>query len=90
MSERRIIAEFVPQAWINDCAVQVDPEGPTTFDVTDEVVAMGESVAITLRDDQHETDTLRFAAAAPDWIREWHGPFYIRIQDAIAEFYGAH
>ena len=35
--ESKILATFHPQAWINDCAVEVDPEGPTEFDVSAEV-----------------------------------------------------
>ena len=28
-------ARFTPQAWINDYAVDVDPEGPTDWELTD-------------------------------------------------------
>jgi hypothetical protein len=28
-----VTVRFIPQAWVNDCAIQVDPAGPTTFTV---------------------------------------------------------
>jgi hypothetical protein len=34
MGRGRIIAEFVPQAWQDDYAVEVDPEGETTWDAS--------------------------------------------------------
>ena len=36
----RILATFHPQAWVNDYACPVDPEGETTFDVTDHILAL--------------------------------------------------
>mgnify|MGYP001597314909 CR=1 FL=1 len=59
MSEKRIIAEFVPQAWVNDYAVTVDPEGETEFDVTDRIVAMGREAALKIKDDDYPSDHLR-------------------------------
>lgn len=84
--ERRIIARFQPQAWIGDYAINVDPQGATEWDVTDEIVAMGRAQALTLRDDQYETDDLRHSKNAPRWIAEWSGPFYVTVQDSIAAF----
>lgn len=60
---------FHPQAWVNDYAVPVDPEGPTEFEVSD-------SDLIGLKPDTFKSDNLQFHHNAPDWIREWSGPFY--------------
>lgn len=86
---RRIIATFIPQAWVNDYAVTVDPQGATTFDVTETILRIGEARARALRDDQHETDELRTHAAAPQWVRDWHGPFAVNVEQSIAAYFDA-
>ncbi len=85
---KRVIARFHPQAWINDYACAVDPQGETTWDVTDEVVAAGRDAALGMRDDDYATDALRESANAPTWVREWSGPFYVEVQESIAKFFG--
>jgi hypothetical protein len=86
-SSARIIAEFVPQAWINGYAVGVDTEGPVKFDVTDAVLMLGRVAALALRDDDYDTDNLRFSSNAPNWVRDWSGPFYVRVAEAIQDYY---
>jgi hypothetical protein len=56
MSEKRIIAIFVPEAWINDYPVEID--GRVEFDVTEKILAMTEEERAELRDDQYESDDL--------------------------------
>jgi hypothetical protein len=85
--EKRIIARFQPQKWINDYAVNVSPNGPDTWDVTDEVLAMPREKAFALADDQYDTDNLRFSANAPKWIQEWSGPFYVSVSESIADYF---
>lgn len=85
----RIIATFVPQAWVNDYAVPAEPEGETTFDVTREILKLGREKALQLRDDQKETDQLRHARLAPLWIKHWRGPFYVNVEQQIADYYAA-
>lgn len=87
---KRIIATFHPQAWINEYACEVDPEGETKWDVTDEIVAMGAQKALALLDDQYDTDNLRFSQNAPKWIQEWSGPFYVEVAEEIWQFYNEH
>ena len=65
------IAVFHPQAWLNDYAVEVDPEGDTTFDVG--------TVPESVEDDSYESDRLRDHDNAPQWIKDWHGPFWIEV-----------
>lgn len=50
MANKRIIATLVREAWVNDVAVEVD-DGRSQHDVTDQVVALGESAALSLTDD---------------------------------------
>lgn len=64
-------AIFHPQAWVNDHAIEVDPEGETEWDVGD--------VSHDLKGSTYESDELRFHSNAPAWVREWSGPFYIEI-----------
>lgn len=67
--------EFVPQAWMNDYAIEVDPEGETEWVVeADEITN-----PYMLVDDQYESDELRFSRNAPDWVQDWSGPFCVRI-----------
>lgn len=62
---------FHPQAWVNDWAIGVDPQGETEWEV-------GE-ISDDLEDDTYETDELRFHENAPQWVQDWAGPFYIEI-----------
>lgn len=84
-----LLAIFHPQAWVNDWALEVDPEGETEFDVGPEIRAMGREKALTLlTDDNYDTDELRTATNAPDWVKNWSGPFRIEVKDAISAYYG--
>jgi hypothetical protein len=74
MIEKRIVATFHPQEWIENYAVDVQPDGAQTFDVTDIIEAMGKSDALSIQDNSDESDTLARSACAPKWIREWSGP----------------
>lgn len=76
----KVTATFHPQAWQNDYAIPVDPEGPTTFDVTPEIEALLRAGKSFPQNDSWESDELRNALAAPAWIREWSGPFYIELK----------
>lgn len=63
---------FHPQVWINDHACECDPEGEVLF------VALSETVP---DDDSYESDELRFADDAPQWIKDWSGPFWVEINN---------
>lgn len=79
------VARFTPQAWINDYAVVVDPAGPTEWDVTEHLSAMTEEdAARAMEEDTWGSDDLRNAAGAPQWIKEWSGPFYISVEEVEA------
>jgi len=79
---KRILAKFVPQAWINDYAVDVD-DGVVVFDCTEQIVEMGKEAAMQIRDDQYESDDL-----IPSEIRDRHsGPFRVEVQAAIQAYF---
>lgn len=62
---------FHPQAWINDYACEVDAQGPTVFEVGD--------VPESVKDDSYESDEYHRHENAPQWVKDWCGPFYIEI-----------
>lgn len=87
-SERRVIARFVPQAWVGDYAIDIDPGGPEEWDATEgfndldaeyrailleEIEVLGEAL------DNH--DALAEDSNAPEWVLRHNGPFslYLRL-----------
>lgn len=85
----RVTARFHPQAWVNDYAISVDPEGATEWDVTHLVVAAGRDKAQMMGDDDYASDALREEHDAPRWVREWSGPFRVEVEESIAAYYEA-
>jgi hypothetical protein len=78
---RQLRCRFHPQAWQNDYAIPVDAEGPTTWECswpTDKPLP---------KDDDYDSDDLRYEGNAPQWIQEWSGPFYVEItnRDELGE-----
>lgn len=63
---------FQPEAWIRDYAVAVDDQGPDTWVVNDETAAM-------LREDHDDLDFVVGDDNAPEWVRNWQGPFTITV-----------
>lgn len=76
----QIKLRFLPQVWINDYAVPCDPEGTTEFEVAES------SISFDFENDHYERDELRFDDNAPDWVKEWSGPFEIERVVSQAEF----
>lgn len=81
-------AEFHPQMWQGDYAMDADP-GMTKFDITDQIEAMGQEKALALEDSSYESDVLREGLNVESWIREWSGPFYVRVEEAVREYFEA-
>ena len=73
-----VTVRFLPQAWVNDYAITVDPVGPATFTVPagDARDADGD----WLEDHSDASDRLRTHEHAPEWIRDWSGPFDVEIE----------
>jgi hypothetical protein len=83
MSTKRIMATFVPEAWIRDHAVEID--GRLEFDVTERILAMSEKERNELRDDDYNTDGL-----ASEEIRGSHtGPFRVEVEKAIEDYFSS-
>lgn len=79
----RYIASFVPQAWINDYAVTVDAEGPTEWDCSAYMAALPDDAAREAAQewDTYPSDNVRNDPAAPAWVRDWSGPFYVIVSE---------
>jgi hypothetical protein len=78
---KRIIARYVPQAWVNGYAMDID--GEAIFDVTETILAMPESERAALRDESLAADHL-----VPEHIlRNHNGPFRVEIEDAVEEYF---
>ena len=75
MMAKHIRCTFRPQAWQHDYAVDVDPEGPTTW-------IMNAPIPLP-KPHSYDSDTLRDDPAAPQWCREWSGPFEVEFEDII-------
>jgi hypothetical protein len=89
LAPRGYVAHFHPQAWVNDYAVDVDPQGPTTWDVTDYIVKLEPKLrAKTLAGNTYESDALRELPNAPRWTAEWSGPFYVEVSDGLGNILG--
>ncbi|MBN1135849.1 MAG: hypothetical protein JXM73_04650 [Anaerolineae bacterium] len=80
----RCLAWFVPQAWVGDYAVEVD--GRCQFDITAAVLQMGREKALTLRDDDYDSDSLAETAGLTDLHS---GPFRVECEEAIRNFFAA-
>jgi len=67
---------FQPQAWSDDYAVNVD--GKTSF-----VVPLADAIdegGNLYPDNSGQSDQLRLHPNAPKDVREWSGPFYMRLE----------
>lgn len=71
-------ARFVPQAWINNHAVDVQPEGEIEWSLTDDEA---EAELPEAESTNPDLDYLQDHENAPAWVRNWHGPFYIFLID---------
>ena len=87
-NEKTIVATFCPQAWMNDNAVTVDDEGENTWDVTAHITAMPRKEALDMQDHDEAAESLRDLPEAPEWIKNWDGPFNIKVTESIAEYFG--
>jgi hypothetical protein len=66
---------FHPQAWQNDNAIDADAEGDTDWSIPLSDIENG----VLCDDDSYETDDLRNHSAAPQWVKDWSGPFWVEI-----------
>ena len=66
-----IRCQFIPQAWVNGYAIEVDsPQGVAIwFMDVDNLPPPG----------SYDSDGLRFAPEAPQWVKDWAGPFEVEF-----------
>lgn len=81
----RYRATFVAQVWNNDYAVRVDPGCPVQWDITPAYLEKmlrlyGPEV---LENYNYSSDELRYDPAAPEWVREWQGPFEVEVKEIV-------
>jgi hypothetical protein len=77
---------FNPQAWLNDYAISVDPQGDTVWEVPkDEFLKQFPTDADFISKHQ-ERDDLRHEGSAPQWVRDWSGPFEVDLIDCPWEY----
>jgi hypothetical protein len=82
--ERRIVAHFRPQVWINDYAVDID--GAYDFDVTETVLAMPREQALAIEDHSYEADAVwRDHPVSEE--RPHHGPFEVGVAESIRAYF---
>lgn len=71
-------ARFNAQAWQNDYAIDVDPEGETHWPISDDDAQTWLPEA---KSPSADLDRLQDHPNAPQWVRDWRGPFYIELID---------
>lgn len=76
-----VVLRFMPQAWIRDDAVAVDPEHPDTWDVPLSLLLERFPTVQDWNDEASERDDMRLEGNAPAWVRNWSGPFEIELVD---------
>lgn len=69
---------FHAQMWLDDDAVEVDPDGQDTWTIPPErTQALLSRHGEKLFRSSIESDDLRLDACAPPWCRYWSGPFWV-------------
>ena len=76
---------FVPQAWINDYGVVVDPGGEIDWNVPLRELLKQFPTREAWEGQHEERDNLRYHANAPSWVREWSGPFEVECEDPFID-----
>ena len=78
------VAYFYPQAWVNDQAIEVDPEGERSWVIStshlDQIRSNHANRLEKLYYPSWVSDAVKDDPAAPQWIREWNGPFWVGVE----------
>jgi hypothetical protein len=84
---QRIIATFHPQRFQGDYSLGVQPKGDADFDVTEHLVGLGEAAALAIRDFDNSSDKLAALPQAPQWTRNWDGPFFVTVEQSARDYF---
>lgn len=80
MTTTTITLTFHPQAWVNDYAMDVDPQGETSWNPSPvHVEKMRRLGPAAFEASTYESDEWRHDEAAPEWVRDWTGPFWVDV-----------
>jgi len=66
---------FIPQAWVPDDAIDVDPQGDTSFYVDNEHLKRFDPDRL-----KYELEPYQDLPNVPAWIKEWRGPFWFHVE----------
>jgi hypothetical protein len=76
-------AVFHPQSWMNDYAVEVDPEGEQMWRISqgylDQVRVTHPDNFADLYSSSLVSDAVKNDPAAPEWVRNWQGPSWVEV-----------
>lgn len=79
--EPTVTLRFVPQAWLRDNTVEVDPAGPDEWEIPKSrflsLFPRFEDFAVNFE----ARDDLRLEPTAPAWVRQWSGPFEVELAE---------
>ncbi|MCW0053980.1 hypothetical protein OIV36_31420, partial [Burkholderia pseudomallei] len=78
--EKRITATFIPEAWVNDNAIEID--GRREIDVTDKVLALPALEIGNIADRDDTSDFLVDALALGH-----NGPHSVEVEDSLRDFF---
>ena len=78
---RSVTLTFLPQAWWNDHAIDVDPSGPTNWTIPLSLLLQRFPSEVDWHAKAEDRDDLRHEGDAPRWIRDWSGPFEVSLDD---------
>jgi hypothetical protein len=90
-SNLKFIAHYTPEAWVNDNAIETDPEGEQEWDATEAVYAVkgwADKLVAAMPADSYNRefgvvdrdDILKTDRNAPAWVRQHRGPCTIRVR----------
>ena len=84
----KFIATFIPQqtlSWLGGDCYPADPKGDTEWDCTQYLKATytQEEIDSILSSPYGDelTDSVRDDPNAPEWVREWDGPYEVRVKE---------
>lgn len=74
-----VTLHFVPEAWVNDYAIVVDPGGECAWTVPRKFFLEKFSSEDDWNECHQVRDDMRFEGTAPAWVRAWTGPFQVEL-----------